>query len=87
MNKDMTNYAETTQEHKKTRPLHPESRALYMRVKDVPRHPAGPEVATAGTHPYRGRRWVKESKLGLSRVLWTWWKADFEAIQREEGTA
>jgi len=40
MNKDMTNYAETAQEHKKTRPLHPEFRALALRVKDVPRDPA-----------------------------------------------
>jgi hypothetical protein len=42
--------------------------------------PAGHEVAIAGTHSYRARRWVKESKLGLSRVLWARWRADFEAI-------
>ena len=87
MNKDMTDYAETAQEHKKTRPLHPEFRVLYLRAKDVPRHPASHEVAIAGTHSYRARCWVKESKLGLSRVLWARWRADFETIQREEGPA
>jgi hypothetical protein len=76
----MTNYAETAQEHKKTRPVYPEFRALYLRAKDVPRPPAGHEVVIAGTHLYRARRWVKESKLGLSRVLWARWRADFEAI-------
>ena len=83
----MTNYAETAQEHKKTRPLHPEVRALYLRAKDVPRHLAGHEVAITGTGSYCARRWVKESKLGLSRVLWGRWRVDFEVIQWEEGTA
>lgn len=88
MNKDMTNYADTAQEHKKTRPLHPEfRRALELRAKDVPRAPAGHEVAIAGTHSYRVRRGVKESKLGLSRVLWARRRSGFEAIQWEEGTA
>jgi hypothetical protein len=87
MNKDMTDYAETAQEHKKTRPLHPEFRALYLRVIDVLRHAAGHEVTLTGTHSYRVWRWVKESKLGLSRVLWARWRVDFEAIQWEEGTA
>jgi mevalonate pyrophosphate decarboxylase len=87
MNKDMTNYAETAQEHKKTRPPHLEFRALYPRVKDVPRHPTGHEVAITGTHSYRARRWVKESKPGLSRMLRAQRRADFEAIQWEEETA
>jgi hypothetical protein len=87
MNKDMTNYAETAQEHKKTRPLHPELRARHLRAKDVPRNPAGHEVAVAGTPSYRAQRWVIASKLGLSRVLWARWRAEFEAIQWEEGTA
>ena len=83
----MINYSETTQEHKKTHPLRPEFRALYLRVEDAPRHPAGHEVAITGTHSYRGRRWMKESKLGHSRVLRARRRIDFEAIQREEGTA
>jgi hypothetical protein len=87
MNKDMTNYAETTQEYKKTRPLHPEFRALYLRVEDVRRHPEGHEVTITVTHSYHAQRWVKESKLGLSRVLWARWRVDFEANQWEEGTA
>ena len=83
----MTDYAETTQEHKKTRPPHLEFRAPYLRVKDVPRHPAGPEVTITGTHSYRARRLVKESKPGLSRMLRARRRIDFEAIQWEEGTA
>ena len=82
----MANYAETAQEHKKTRQMYPESRTLYLHAKDVS-PPAGHEVAIAGTHSHRARRWVKESKLGLSRVLWARCRADFEAIQWEEGTA
>jgi hypothetical protein len=35
----MTDHAETAQEHKKTRPMYPEFRALYLRTKDVPRPP------------------------------------------------
>jgi hypothetical protein len=82
----MISYAETAQEHKKTRLLYPEFRAPELRARDVPRAPVGYEAALAWTYAYRVRRWVKESKFGLLRVRRLRRSAVFEAIRRE-GTA
>jgi hypothetical protein len=82
----MTSYAEIVQEQKKSRLLYPEFGAPELRARDVPRAPVGYEAAIVWTYAHRVRRWVKESKLGLSRVLRVWWSAAFEAIRRE-GTA